>query len=159
MVAAVVVVVVLAGAIIGLGLAGGSVGGLPASSGAPVAATSSPAVSPPSAGGTDIRALFDARRSGVEVDGSGTVARVLPDDDDGSRHQRFVLALPDGLTVLVAHNIDIAPRLDGLGAGDAVAFRGEYVWSEQGGTVHWTHHDPGGRHADGWLRWSGRTYG
>jgi hypothetical protein len=93
------------------------------------------------------------------VDGSGTVARVLADDDDGSRHQRFILRLDDGLTVLVAHNIDIAPRLDGLRAGDTVGFRGEYVWSEQGGTVHWTHHDPAGRHADGWLRWQGRTYG
>jgi hypothetical protein len=64
----------------------------------------------------------------------------------------------DGLTVLVAHDIDIAPRLDGLRVGDRVDFHGEYVWSDLGGTVHWTHHDPSGGHEDGWLRWQGRTF-
>ena len=53
--------------------------------------------------------------------------------------------------------IDIAPRLDGLAVGDQVAFRGVYEWNEQGGVVHWTHHDPSGEHPGGWLRYDGRT--
>ncbi|MGN8025143.1 DUF3465 domain-containing protein [Microbacterium sp. 22242] len=105
-----------------------------------------------------VRALFDGRRSGVEVQGRGVVSRILSDDDQGSRHQRFLLTTPGGVTILIAHNIDIAPRLDGLSVGDTVEFLGDYEWSEKGGTVHWTHHDPSGQHQRGWLQWNGRTY-
>ena len=93
-----------------------------------------------------------------QVRGAGIVERVLRDDDDGSRHQRFILRLPSGQTVLVAHNIDLAPRIAGLQVGDTVEFDGEFEWNEQGGVVHWTHHDPRGVHAPGWLRHGGRTY-
>jgi len=102
--------------------------------------------------------LFQEQASNVEVSGSGTVSRILADDDDGSRHQRFILELDSGQTLLVAHNIDIAPRLDGLQVGDQVGFYGEYVYSDQGGTIHWTHHDPQGQHVAGWLEWKGQRY-
>ena len=101
---------------------------------------------------------FKTRTSNVQVEGEGVVTRVLADDLDGSRHQRFILSLASGQTVLVAHNIDIAPRVSGLRKGDSVRFNGEYVWNEKGGTVHWTHHDPAGRHTAGWLKHNGRTY-
>lgn len=106
----------------------------------------------------DLERLFRERRSGVAVEGSGTVVRRLPDDLDGSRHQRFVLRLPSGQTLLISHNIDLAPRVEGLTPGDAVAFRGQYEWNEQGGVVHWTHHDPDGERAGGWLEHHGRTF-
>jgi hypothetical protein len=32
------------------------------------------------------------------------------------------------------------------------------VWNAQGGMVHWTHHDPEGRHVSGWLKHNWRTY-
>lgn len=111
-----------------------------------------------SAADATIRAAFESRRSDVQVAGQGTVRQVLADDNNGSRHQRFILALPSGHTVLVAHNIDLAPRINGLQAGDTVAFNGEYEWNEKGGVIHWTHHDPAGRHAAGWLRHGGQTY-
>lgn len=101
---------------------------------------------------------FKDKRSNVQVEGEGVVARVLADDNDGSRHQRFVLRLASGQTVLIAHNIDIAPRIAELKRGDSVRFHGEYVWNEEGGVVHWTHHDPEGRHTAGWLKHNGRTY-
>ena len=45
----------------------------------------------------DIEALFDLRRSDVQVRGAGTVLRTLSDDDEGSRHQRFILELASGV--------------------------------------------------------------
>jgi len=105
------------------------------------------------------------RRSDVQLTARGTVVKVLPDDNHGSRHQRLLVRVGPpgadgdrGLVVLIAHNIDLAPRVDGIRAGDTLAFHGEFEWNEKGGVVHWTHHDPGGRHADGWLRFNGRTY-
>ena len=103
------------------------------------------------------RALRD-QRGDVQVEGRGTVDRILRDDTNGSRHQRFILRLASGQTVLVAHNIDLAPRIDGLQVGDTVRFYGEYEWNARGGVIHWTHHDPQGRHPDGWLEHQGRRY-
>ena len=101
---------------------------------------------------------FNSRTSNVQVEGEGVVTRILSDDVEGSRHQRFILRLASGQTVLITHNIDLAPRVEGLREGDIVAFNGEYVWNAQGGLVHWTHEDPQGRHVAGWLKHNGRTY-
>ncbi len=101
---------------------------------------------------------FKARRSGVQVRGEGVVSAVLADDNQGSRHQRFVLRMASGQTILVAHNIDLAPRIAGLAKGDTVGFNGVYEWNAKGGVIHWTHHDPAGRHIPGWLRHAGQTY-
>lgn len=118
------------------------------------AATTSPA-GPPSSSILDV---YENRRSDVQVLGSGTVARILPDDNRDSRHQKFILRLPNGQTLLVAHNIDLAPRIVGLKTGDQVEFYGEYEWNEQGGILHWTHDDPDGSHEGGWLKHEGTTY-
>lgn len=115
----------------------------------------------PAVGANGTRAIaeaYRAQRSDVQVKSEGTVIRVLKDDLDGSRHQRFLLRLDNNQTLLVAHNIDLAPRIGNLHKGDRVGFFGEYEWNNQGGVVHWTHHDPGGRHIDGWLKHDGRIY-
>ncbi len=83
---------------------------------------------------------------------------MLSDDHQGSRHQRFVVALPSGHTVLVAHNINLADRVADLQSGDTITLYGEYEWNTQGGVMHWTHHDPDGSHVDGWIKHRGRTY-
>ena len=104
------------------------------------------------------RNAFVAPQSGEQVRGTGTVTRLLADDNDGSRHQRFILEVAGGRTLLIAHNIDLAPRISGLKTGDIVEFYGEYEWNDRGGIIHWTHHDPNGRHVGGWLKHGGRTY-
>lgn len=105
-----------------------------------------------------IASVFRNHASGVQVAGQGVVERILPDDNDGSRHQRFILRLASGQTILVAHNIDLAPRLGSLAPGDTVAFNGVYEWNSMGGVIHWTHHDPEGHHAAGWLQHNGIIY-
>jgi len=97
-------------------------------------------------------------QSGQQVQGRGTVTRILSDDNDGSRHQRFILRIASGRTLLMAHNIDLAPRVASLRTGDTVAFYGEYEWNDKGGVIHWTHRDPQGRHVAGWLEHNGRRY-
>ncbi|HZN24776.1 MAG TPA: DUF3465 domain-containing protein [Burkholderiales bacterium] len=105
-----------------------------------------------------LAAAFENRSSNAQVQGSGHVTRILPDDNSGSRHQRFIVGLASGQTVLVAHNIDLAGRVAALKTGDLVEFYGEYEWNERGGVVHWTHRDPQHGHADGWIKHNGHTY-
>ena len=105
-----------------------------------------------------IQAAYENRQSDVQVEGVGRVVKVLPDDNEGSRHQKFILELASGQTILIAHNIDLAPRIPDLRDGESVSFYGEYEWNERGGVVHWTHHDPQGRHVDGWLKHDGKTF-
>jgi hypothetical protein len=100
--------------------------------------------------------LFRAQRSGVEIEAAGRVVRLLTDDRDGARHERFLVRI-EGVSVLVAHNLDLAPRVP-LAAGDSVQLRGEYEWNAKGGVIHWTHRDPDGRHDAGWIRHEGRLY-
>lgn len=101
---------------------------------------------------------YQAKLSGVQLGGEGVVDRVLTDDDDGSRHQRFILRLASGQTLLIAHNIDIAPRIEALKSGDRVSFFGQYEWNAEGGIIHWTHQDPNGQHVPGWLKYNGMVY-
>ncbi|MFA0016062.1 DUF3465 domain-containing protein [Vibrio lentus] len=105
-----------------------------------------------------LKQAYESHQSDVQVRGSGTVSRILPDDNKGSRHQKFILRLDSKQTVLVAHNIDLAPRIQGLGKGDRVEFYGEYEWNKKGGVIHWTHRDPNNRHAHGWLKHNGNVY-
>lgn len=103
-----------------------------------------------------LRAAFEAGRGDLWVTLQGNVERTLPDDERGDRHQRFVLRLAEDLTLLVAHNIDLAPRVP-LATGDRLRLHGEYEWNAQGGVLHWTHRDPQGRRG-GWIELDGRRY-
>lgn len=127
----------------------GSGGGSPSDAAAPAAIAARDAA---------FADAFRDRAHDLAVEGEGTIVRLLPDDTEGDRHQRFIVRLASGQTLLIAHNIDVAPRVEGLTEGDTVEFRGVYEWSDEGGTVHWTHHDPDGSHAPGWVRHEGRTY-
>lgn len=105
-----------------------------------------------------LQQAFQNRQSDLQVTGSGVVIRILPDDLEGSRHQKFILRLSSGQTLLISHNIDLSDRIPSINIGDAVSFNGEYEWNRQGGVVHWTHHDPKGRHEAGWLKHQGLKY-
>lgn len=119
-----------------------------------------PAAVPPTAAAPaadPVLQAFRSHRTNVDVETSARVIRVLKDDNQGSRHERFLIRVADTLTVLVAHNIDVAPRIPLL-AGDSVQVRGEYIWDDRGGVIHWTHRDARGRRDRGWVRHEGKVY-
>ncbi|HDB1451158.1 TPA: DUF3465 domain-containing protein [Vibrio cholerae] len=105
-----------------------------------------------------LQQAYKSQQSDLQVQGFGQIVKVLPDDNDGSKHQKFILRLNSGQTLLVAHNIDLAPRIPNLQVGDSVEFYGEYEWNKKGGVLHWTHKDPQNRHAHGWLKHNGQVY-
>ena len=120
-------------------------------SGSPNVGTTGSTVEAPSSGSDQSRSrqsgssaidkAFKEKKSRVWLEGTGEVERLLADDLEGDRHQRFIVRVSPQRTVLVSHNIDLADRIR-LDTGDEVAFRGRYEWNERGGVVHWTHHDP-----------------
>jgi len=73
-------------------------------------------------GDSAIGRAFASGTSDVQVEGEGRVIRILSDDVDGSRHQRFIVQLASGQTLLITHNIDLAPRIAGLKVWDSVGF-------------------------------------
>jgi hypothetical protein len=105
-----------------------------------------------------ITEAFGAQRNLPQVQGSGVVTKVLKDDTKGLQHQKFLLKVSNNITILIAHNIDLAPRVADINEGDTVAFKGEYIYTPKGGTVHWTHKDPRGHHEAGYLKHNGKTY-
>lgn len=101
---------------------------------------------------------YQEKKSDVQVQGLGKIIKVLSDDNKGSRHQRFIIKTSSNLTILVAHNIDLASRVENIKEGDEIEFYGEYEWNNKGGVLHWTHHDPRKKHTDGWLKHKGVIY-
>jgi hypothetical protein len=101
-----------------------------------------------------------ARR--VEVDVRGSVVELLGvRSGPGGVHEGFLVALAPGsgcaITLRVEHNVDLAGRVP-LRRGEPVELRGEYIYDPRGGLLHWTHHDPAGRHPGGYLRAGGELY-
>ncbi|WP_239237601.1 DUF3465 domain-containing protein [Candidatus Nitrotoga sp. BS] len=107
---------------------------------------------------TAIANAFANKISNLQVSGQGVVIKLLPDDNDGSRHQKFVVKLASGQTLLIAHNIDLAARVASLSEGDSIMFNGQYEWNAKGGVLHWTHLDPNRSHPAGWLQHQGKIY-
>ncbi len=101
---------------------------------------------------------YDNNKSDIQVIGKGIIIRILDDDTKGIKHQRFIVEVSSGQTLLISHNIDLAPRINTLMMGNEIEFYGEYEWNKEGGIIHWTHHDPKGNHIGGWLRYDDYKY-
>lgn len=133
----------------------------PAEPGAPARAPSTQ-VQTANPGASTAQAVEQIRQASRNPDAKfwttiqGKVVKLLKDDRDGSQHQRFLVEIAPDITLLVAHNIDLAPRIPVV-QGDAVTIKGEYVWNNRGGVLHWTHHDPKGRKG-GWVEVAGKRY-
>lgn len=110
-------------------------------------------------------AVYDAWRAGrsqVEVTASGSVVRQLGTREGRSgAHEGFLLHLRGaagrGLTVRVEDNVDLTGAI-ALTPGAEVVVRGEYIFDARGGIIHYTHRDPRGRHAAGYIATGGKLY-
>lgn len=105
-----------------------------------------------------IKNAFVNQQGNFQVMQTGRIIKLMKDDNYGPRHQRFLVELDDGQKLLIAHNTDLAPRIEDIKTGEIISFYGEYEWNNKGGVIHWTHHDPRKKHPDGWLIYGNRKF-
>jgi len=97
------------------------------------------------------------QQSGAMVEVSGQVTRILTDDKDDLQHQKFVIRLQNGQSLLVVHNTVDAEQVP-IVIHNEVTVRGEYSWTEPGGLIHWTRRDHSAERRHGWIEYQGRKY-
>ena len=101
-----------------------------------------------------------AGRAPAEVTFSGTVtsaARFFFGSRTRCEHETFGVGTAAG-PVQIVDNTGIAPRVP-VQPGDSIQVRGEMVHDpDRIPIVHWTHHDPQGTHADGFIELRGHVY-
>jgi hypothetical protein len=108
----------------------------------------------------DIVRAVESRRNVNFVEGGGMIVNeVLPDDNQGLRHQKFVVQLSNGSKMLAVYNLDMDNcNPIPLQKGDTVAMGGEFKWTNQGPLLHWLHYDPSNRRPDGYVQHEGVDY-
>ena len=105
-----------------------------------------------------IQTAFENEENDLQVLVRGNVIRLLSDDTSGDQHQRFIIELESGQTLLIAHNIDIGERVPDSVLGNEVYVYGVYEWNDEGGVIHWTHEDPDEGHIEGFIQFNGYQY-
>ncbi len=104
-----------------------------------------------------VSAMNSHRRVNFVEGADMEVIQVLPDDTDGLQHQRWVVRLSNGKTMEAVYNTDMCPHVP-VQVGDRVAMGGMFLWTDQGGLLHWLHHDPRGNRPDGYVYLNGTYY-
>jgi Protein of unknown function (DUF3465) len=92
-----------------------------------------------------------------EITVEARVKKLLATDTEGLPHQKFLIELSNGTTILIAHDLKMAPAVP-IQAGDVLKIHGEYIWNARGGLIHWTHHSDTPRHESGWIDFNGARY-
>lgn len=115
---------------------------------------------PASASASDrkLARAYDRGQSEFFIRFAATVKASLPTDYDGIRHQKFIVELKTGQTLLIAHNIDLSSPVRRLRVGERITIHGEYIWNDEGGLIHRTHDDTDGTLPNGWIRYKGKRY-
>ncbi len=92
-----------------------------------------------------------------EITVTARVKKILPEDVQGLPHQRFLIQLSNGSTVLIAHDLKYAPAVP-IKPLDVICIHGEYIWNKLGGLIHWTHRSDSPKHESGWIDFNGQRY-
>jgi hypothetical protein len=104
--------------------------------------------------------LYASGSSGVEVIAQGTVLGILGMHNGPSgEHEGFFLKLNQecDLMLRVETNVDITGPVP-IQNGETVTVKGQFEDDAEGGVIHWTHHDPRGRHVSGYVEANGKLY-
>jgi len=107
-----------------------------------------------------ICSLYASGRSGVEVIGQGTVLAVIGTHAGPSgEHEGFLVKLERQCDLLlrIEANVGITGSIP-LHEGETVTVKGQFEDDPTGGMIHWTHHDPAGRHVAGYVIAGGKIY-
>lgn len=103
---------------------------------------------------------YASQGSRQEVLARGTIAGMLGEAQGRSGvHEGYMVQL-DGrcdLLVRIETNVGITGPIP-LHRGEPVIIKGEYEYTATGGVIHWTHHDPSGRHVNGYVQAAGKFY-
>lgn len=103
-------------------------------------------------------AAVNARKSVNYAEGSNMqVVKLLPDDTVGLKHQKWIVRLSSGQLMQAVYNLDLCERVP-LKVGDVVSMGGQFVWTNQGGLLHWLHFDPRKLRKDGYVGLNGKLY-
>lgn len=90
------------------------------------------------------------RHSDIFLMVEGDVVKILSDDIDGTPHQRFIIITSTGQTLLISHNLKLAPRIP-LQPELKLRIYGEYRWNPKGGLIHKTHGSQNKGDPHGWI--------
>jgi hypothetical protein len=104
--------------------------------------------------------LYARGASHAEVLARGTVVALLGTSQGRSgTHEGFLYKLDGSCDLLlrVETNTSITGPLP-LRVGAPVVVKGVYDTDVTGGVIHWTHHDPGGRHVAGYVEIGNKLY-
>ena len=100
---------------------------------------------------------YTNQESNLMVEVSGQVVRLLADDKGNNPQQRFVISLQNQQNIQVIHDLNHAERVP-VSINDEVLVRGEYLWTEPGGVIHWTYRDISPKKRHGWIEHEGIRY-
>lgn len=97
------------------------------------------------------------QRTGMMVEVTGKVIRILGYNKPDSDFQWFEMKTPNGQHILIGHNNDSSDSIP-LFVQDEVTVRGEYEWTERGGTIRSTQRDSSLQRRHGWIAHKDKRY-
>lgn len=100
-------------------------------------------------------ALCARGSSAVEVTASGQVARLMGSYASRTGTHEGFLVRSGAFTLHVENNTTITGAIP-LTKGETISLQGQYECND--GVIHWTHHDPRGRHPGGFIEAGGKIY-
>lgn len=71
---------------------------------------------------------------------SGTVTKILPEDNQGLPHQNFVIKDTKGRTMAVNNDTKFGSKVRNLTVGMTLTIRGVEYHDKKADGIHWTHH-------------------
>jgi hypothetical protein len=122
----------------------------------PVAAISHPG---PLQEDSALVAAVQSKQSQFYVEGGNlVVTHILPDDTQGLPHQKWEAQLSDGSIIMVVYNSNMGERIP-VEEGMTFSVGGQFIWTQDGGLIHWVHADPKKKRPDGFVFINDALYG